>query len=87
MPSLPPLPPGAAKALLVAVRMLPLLVIVCLSAPAWVSWPFLSAPRQQVVLDMVKALGAWVGVAESAEEKEPEALPPPEKEKPRLPPA
>ncbi|WP_143060514.1 hypothetical protein [Streptomyces misionensis] len=66
--------------------MLPLLVIVCLSAPAWVLWPFLSAPRQQVVLEMVKALGTWVGVANepTGKEEKPE-LPPPDKEKPRRP--
>jgi hypothetical protein len=68
--------------------MLPLLVIVCLSAPAWVLWPFLSAPRQRVVLEMVKALGTWVGVANepAAEEEKPE-LPLSDEKKSRLAPA
>ena len=48
-----------AKWSLVAARMLPLLVIVGLSAPAWISWPFLSAARQQVVLEMVRTLAEW----------------------------
>ncbi|MDH6604461.1 hypothetical protein M2164_000096 [Streptomyces sp. SAI-208] len=48
-----------AKWSLVAARTLPLLVIVVLSAPAWISWPFLSAARQQVVLEMVRTLAGW----------------------------
>lgn len=49
----------AARWSLIAARMLPLLVIVGLSAPAWISWPFLSAARQQVVLEMVRTLAEW----------------------------
>ncbi|MBD0675475.1 hypothetical protein [Streptomyces sp. CBMA156] len=44
---------------LIGLRVLPVLLIVALSAPAWVSWPFLPERRQQVVLDMVKALADW----------------------------
>jgi hypothetical protein len=43
----------------IVLRVLPVLVIVILSAPAWLTWPFLPADRQQVVLDMVKELAAW----------------------------
>lgn len=35
------------------------MVIVLLSAPAWICWPFLSERRQMVVLDMVRALEEW----------------------------
>jgi hypothetical protein len=43
----------------VALKLLPVLVVVVLSAPAWLTWPFLPEPRQRVVLDMVKALADW----------------------------
>ena len=44
---------------LVALKMLPLLVVVTLSAPAWLCWPFLPAAKQQVVLEMAKFLAQW----------------------------
>ncbi|MES4908890.1 MULTISPECIES: hypothetical protein [unclassified Streptomyces] len=40
-------------------KVLPVILVVVLSAPAWLTWPFLSRQRQQVVLDMVKALADW----------------------------
>lgn len=40
-------------------RAVPVVVIVVLSAPAWLTWPFLSQSRQQVVLQMVDALARW----------------------------
>ncbi|WP_030398459.1 hypothetical protein [Kitasatospora purpeofusca] len=36
-----------------------MLVVVVLSAPAWLSWPFLSEQRQRIVIEMVKALADW----------------------------
>lgn len=48
-----------SRSLLVVARVLPLLVIVCLSAPAWLAWVFLSRERQEMVLEMVKTMGAW----------------------------
>ncbi|MGW1619120.1 hypothetical protein [Streptomyces sp. NPDC002172] len=45
--------------MLVVLKILPVLLVVVLSAPAWLTWPFLSGRRQQVVLDMVKALADW----------------------------
>jgi hypothetical protein len=53
------LPTFPSKWLLVVLRTLPLMVIVLLSAPAWICWPFLSERRQRVVLDMVTALKGW----------------------------
>lgn len=50
---------GVVKWLLVAARLLPLLVIVCLSAPAWLLWVFLPEKRQAVVLEMVRTMAAW----------------------------
>lgn len=47
------------KYTLVVLKFLPVLAIVLLSAPAWLCWPFLSADRQQVVLEMVHALADW----------------------------
>lgn len=54
MPSL-----GILRSALVFTRILPVLVIVVLSAPAWIAWPFLPEPRQRIVLEMVKELAAW----------------------------
>ncbi|MFG2919717.1 hypothetical protein ACGF0D_43475 [Kitasatospora sp. NPDC048298] len=36
-----------------------MVVVVVLSAPAWICWPFLPERRQQVVLEMVRALADW----------------------------
>jgi hypothetical protein len=47
------------RGLLLAIRVLPVLVVVVLSAPAWLTWPFLSERRQKAVLEMVKALAEW----------------------------
>jgi hypothetical protein len=38
----------------------PVTIIVILSAPAWLTWPFLSESRQQAVLQMVDALARWM---------------------------
>ncbi|RSN57752.1 hypothetical protein DMH12_12470 [Streptomyces sp. WAC 04229] len=47
------------KYALVVLKLLPVLLVVVLSAPAWLTWPFLTQARQRVVLDMVKALADW----------------------------
>jgi hypothetical protein len=44
---------------LIGLKVLPVVLVVMLSAPAWLSWPFLPERRQQFVLDMVKALADW----------------------------
>ena len=42
-----------------AVRMVPVTLIVILSFPAWLTWPFLSEDRRRSVLQMVRILGRW----------------------------
>jgi len=42
-----------------AIRMVPVVLIVILSFPAWLTWPFLSEERRKSVLQMVHALGQW----------------------------
>lgn len=50
------------RSALVLIRLIPVLIIVVLSTPAWVAWPFLPEPRQRIVLEMVKELAAWTSV-------------------------
>ncbi|MGR3871580.1 hypothetical protein ACUXZZ_23755 [Streptomyces graminifolii] len=47
------------KHALIALKILPVVLVVVLSAPAWLTWTFLPEQRQRVVLDMVKALADW----------------------------
>ncbi|WEV26711.1 hypothetical protein OYE22_17035 [Streptomyces sp. 71268] len=44
---------------LVVLYVLPLLTVVLLSAPAWLTWPFLPAGRQRVVLEVIDRLVRW----------------------------
>lgn len=67
MPSL-----AVAKWFLVPARVLPVLVIVVLSAPAWLLWVFLPTARQEMVLKMVKELGAWTCAMPTPETGPPE---------------
>ncbi|TQF04241.1 hypothetical protein E6W39_20930 [Kitasatospora acidiphila] len=53
------LSPLMIKHALVVLKVLPVLLVVVLSAPAWLTWPFLPEQRQRMVLDMVKALADW----------------------------
>jgi hypothetical protein len=62
----PHVPPGVSEALLTAVRVLPVLLIVALSTPAWIAWPFLPEPRQRVVVEVIKELAAWARGTNSA---------------------
>jgi hypothetical protein len=59
------MPAWLSRPVLVALSVLPLLVVVLLSAPAWLSWPFLPAGRQQVVLAVLDRLVQWTRVAVS----------------------
>jgi hypothetical protein len=43
----------------VAITMLPVLVFVILSAPAWIVWPWLSTNRRESVHRMVDQLTQW----------------------------
>ena len=47
------------RALVVAITMLPVLVFMILSAPAWVVWPWLSEKRRDSVHQMVDQLTQW----------------------------
>jgi hypothetical protein len=48
------------RVLIVALLVLPLLLIVVLSAPAFLSWPFLSEKRRASVLELVRLLIGWI---------------------------
>lgn len=48
---------------LAVIRMLPLILVVVLSAPAWISWVFLPVPKQQAVLDFMQKLIDWAKAA------------------------
>jgi hypothetical protein len=48
-----------ARALVVAITMLPVLLVVILSAPAWVVWPWLGEERRESVHRMVDQLTRW----------------------------
>ena len=41
------------------IRVVPVIIIVILSAPAWLTWPFLPEAKQKIVLQMVDALARW----------------------------
>jgi hypothetical protein len=43
----------------IAIRIVPVTIIVILSFPAWLTWPFLSKERRTSVIEMVHALGRW----------------------------
>jgi len=46
----------------VAILAVPLLVVVVLSAPAWLLWPFLATDRRTAVLQFVDRLVEWARV-------------------------
>jgi hypothetical protein len=41
------------------IRMVPVILIVILMFPAWLTWPFLSEERRQSVSQMVRILAQW----------------------------
>lgn len=45
--------------LLTALRILPLIIVVVLLAPAWLFWIFLPDERQKRVIDLMKQLIEW----------------------------
>ncbi|WP_406722866.1 hypothetical protein OG968_23985 [Streptomyces althioticus] len=47
------------KYILEALRIFPLIIVVVLLAPAWLSWVFLPEGRQKRVIDLVKQLIEW----------------------------
>ena len=52
-----------SRPVLAALFALPLLAVVLLSAPAWLTWPFLPSRRQEVVLAVLDRLVQWTRVA------------------------
>lgn len=53
------MPMWLSRPFLVVLFLLPLLVVVLLSAPAWLTWPFLPPQRQEVVLAVLDRLVQW----------------------------
>jgi hypothetical protein len=51
------LPP---RSLVAVVLVVPLLVVVLLSTPTWLAWPFLGSDRRIAVLSFVDRLVEWV---------------------------
>ncbi len=49
-----------ARVVVIALLVLPLVLIVALSAPAWLLWPFLSKARRDAVIQFVGCLTDWV---------------------------
>ena len=45
--------PGWQRVAVATVLVIPLLALVLLSAPAWITWPFLSTERRNTVLEFV----------------------------------
>jgi len=54
--------PRWLRPLIAAMVTLPLLTFVLLSAPAWLTWPFLSEQRRQSVLDVIEMIVTWTRV-------------------------
>lgn len=53
------MPVWPARPFFVALFLLPLTAVVLLSAPAWLTWPFLPSRRQDVVLAVLDRLVQW----------------------------
>ncbi len=51
--------PGWQRVALTAILVLPLIVVVLLSMPAWITWPFLAADRRTTVLQFVDRIASW----------------------------
>jgi hypothetical protein len=45
--------PGSQRVAVAAILVLPLLALVLLSLPAWITWPFLGTERRTTVLEFV----------------------------------
>lgn len=52
-----------SRPFLIVLFVLPLLAVVLLSAPAWLTWPFLPPERQKIVLEVLDCLVRWTRVA------------------------
>jgi hypothetical protein len=56
------LPPRLQRTIVVVILAVPLLMVVLLSAPAWLVWPFLPKERRATVLEFLDHLVDWVKV-------------------------
>jgi hypothetical protein len=52
-------PPGWQRVAIAAILVLPLLVLVLLSMPAWITFPFLAADRRKTILQFVDRITDW----------------------------
>jgi hypothetical protein len=52
-------PPGWQRVVLAAILVLPMLVLVLLSMPAWITFPFLAADRRKTILQFVDRIVEW----------------------------
>ncbi len=57
------MPAWLSRSLLPALFVLPLLAVVLLSTPAWLTWPFLPSGRQKTVLEVLDRLVQWTRAA------------------------
>jgi hypothetical protein len=51
--------PSWQRVALAAILVLPLIVLVLLCAPAWITWPFLATGRRTTVLQFVDRIAGW----------------------------
>lgn len=56
---MPRLGPVGHRVAVAAILVIPLLALVLLSAPAWITWPFLDADRRATVLEFVDRIVEW----------------------------
>ena len=52
-------PPGWQRVALAAILVLPMLVMILLTAPAWITLPFLAADRRKTVLQLAARIAEW----------------------------
>lgn len=53
----------------VALLVIPLILLVLLSTPAWLLWPFLSSDRRSAVLQFLEQLVEWVKILGQSPDK------------------
>lgn len=51
--------PGWQRVVVAAILVLPLLALVLLCVPAWITWPFLGTERRATVLEFVDRIVEW----------------------------
>lgn len=51
--------PGWQRVAVAAILVLPLLVLILLSLPAWITWPFMGTERRTTVLEFVDRIADW----------------------------